>query len=101
PIHIDDVAACIVSAARRDWSGPNVMAIAGPTSLRLRDVAEAYASALRRTRLVLPIPIAPGIAILELAERAGLKLKLTSGMLRRLREDVMYPTAAMKTELGV
>lgn len=35
PIHVDDVAACLAAAVKRNWSGSHVIPIAGPKGNRV------------------------------------------------------------------
>jgi nucleoside-diphosphate-sugar epimerase len=101
PVHVDDVAACICAALRRSWEGAKVIPIAGPHPMQWRDVVRACVVSLGLSRLMLPVPLAPAIRLVALAEWTGLKLPLKSDVLRRFREDVNLPTAQMQSELGV
>jgi nucleoside-diphosphate-sugar epimerase len=101
PVHVDDVAACIYAAVRRPWEGANVIPVVGPKPIQWQDMARACIMCLDLSRIVLPVPLAPAIHLLALAEWIGLTLPLKSGVLRRFREDVNLPTALMQSELGI
>ncbi len=101
PVYVDDVAACIVAAAKRAWDGPHVIPVAGPAPMPWRDMVSACARATRRAPLLLPVPLGPVTGLLALIERTGLRLPVTAGMLHRFREDVCFSTSAMENELGV
>ena len=101
PVHVDDVAACIVAAVERGWDGPHVIPIAGPVPMPWREMARACVAELGCRRLLLPLPLGPAIALLDMIGRLGFKPPLDPDVLRRFREDVSLPTAAMQSELGV
>lgn len=99
PIHVDDVVACLHAAVRRDWHGPQVLAIAGP-KLTWRRMVALCAAAIGRHPPVVPVPAAPLVGALALANRLGLR-KLDANVIRRFREDVDVDLAGMIAALGV
>jgi nucleoside-diphosphate-sugar epimerase len=99
PIYIDDVVACLFAAARRDWRGGHVIPIAGPP-LTWRRMVEICAAAIGRHPPILPVPAAPLIGALALANRFGIGI-LDANVIRRFREDVDIPLAEMTAALGV
>jgi nucleoside-diphosphate-sugar epimerase len=101
PIHVDDLAACIVAAAKRAWTGPEVITVAGPAPIAWRQMVEACATSIGYSRPIIPLPLAPAIFALKLTERIGLKLPLSSGMLQRFQENACFPIERMQAELGV
>lgn len=101
PIHVDDVAACIVAAIERRWVGPEVIPIAGPAAISWREMAHACVDELGCRRLLLPLPLGPAIGLLSLIENLGVKPPLDANVLRRFREDVNLPIAAMQSELAI
>lgn len=101
PIHVEDVALCIVAAAMKDWQGPHAFAISGPTPMRWRDMAASCAAAMGHRRLMLPLPLSPVIAALQLIQRMGRKPPLDPNVLLRFREDVDFSPQDMQTQLGV
>ena len=99
PIHVDDVVACLLAAAKRHWAGPHVVAIAGP-KLTWRAMVAACAAAIGRHPPILPLPAAPLIGALALANALGFR-RLDANVIRRFREDVDVPLDAMTQTLGV
>ncbi|MDR3469822.1 MAG: hypothetical protein P4M07_28160 [Xanthobacteraceae bacterium] len=99
PIHVDDVVACLLAAAKRDWAGPHVVPIAGP-KLSWREMVVACAAAIGRHPPILPLPAAPLIGALALANTLGLR-RLDANVIRRFREDVDVPLDAMTRTLEV
>jgi nucleoside-diphosphate-sugar epimerase len=101
PIHVDDVAACIVAATERRWIGPHVIPIAGPAPMKWREMAVACMTELGYRRALLPLPLGPAIGLLALIQHAGFPPPLDPNVLRRFREDVSLPVAPMQSELGI
>jgi len=102
PIHAQDVVACILAALQQDWTGPNVVVIAGPEAVSYADFTRAIARAdginplrvvsLPAMLLMLGAAIArhvPGLPKVEAAE------------IRRLLEDKDFDIAPMQAILGV
>jgi len=100
PIHVDDVAECLVAAATRNWEGPHIVPICGPKPMRWRDMAALCAEALGRRIYMVPVPLAPAIAVLSIPRRMGFGW-LDPNILRRLREDVSFSPNEMIALLGV
>lgn len=101
PIHIEDAAACLLAAIRRNWAGPQVIAVAGPTAMAWRDMAGACMKAIGVRRLIVPVPLAPAIGAVRLLRSAGIRLPVDANVLRRFREDIDVPLASMREQLGV
>jgi len=101
PIHVDDLASCIVTAATRTWNGPHVITVAGPAPIEWRTMVAACAQLIGVRRPIIPLPLGPSIVILTAAERLGIKLPLDSRMLQRFRENATFSIAAMQAELLV
>lgn len=101
PIYVDDMVSSLVSAAQRDWNGPTLISVAGPRPFPWRVMIEECMAAAELRRLTFPVPLAPAIAVLKLAEKAGLPLPIESGVLERFRENTNVSISAMQSELGV
>jgi NADH dehydrogenase len=100
PIHIDDVAACLVAAVTRpDISGTPIV-IAGPQPMRYADMVRAVGAARGLRAWVLPVPALPiriGLASVgRFRPFAGI-----AGLVRRLLEDKDFDIAVMRERLGV
>ena len=101
PIHVNDAAASIAAAARRPWIGPSVIPIAGPEPMTWREMALICMRELGYRRPMLPLPLGLAIGVVSAMRAAGLPLPLDPDVLRRFREDVNIPIAAMVSELAV
>jgi uncharacterized protein YbjT (DUF2867 family) len=99
PIYVDDVVSCLLSAANRDWQGPNVVAIAGP-ALTWREMVTRCAAAVGRRSLVLPMPATPMVVALDYLNRLGIS-PVHPDVIRRFGEDVNIPLGAMTEQLGL
>jgi uncharacterized protein YbjT (DUF2867 family) len=102
PIHQDDVTACLLAALARDWSGPQVLDIAGPEPLPYRDFLRAVARAAGlRPPPVLPIPALPLRLMAPLSRLLPGLPRIGADEIRRLTEDKAFNIAAMRRELDV
>ncbi len=86
PIHIDDVVQGLFAAATKNWSGTNVIAIAGPP-LAWRDMVEICASAIHCSKQIVSVPALPIIVALSALNKIGVR-KIDANVVRRFREDV-------------
>jgi uncharacterized protein YbjT (DUF2867 family) len=89
PVHVDDLAAAIVSAAQRPISIQRAYDIAGPTPLALRDVVDEAAEAVGRRPLLVPLPLRATIAIARILERTG-RGPVRAEQIERLAEDKAF-----------
>jgi nucleoside-diphosphate-sugar epimerase len=102
PIHQEDVTACLLAALARDWSGPQVMNIAGPEALPYRDFLVAVARAARqKPPPILPIPALPLRLLAPLTRLLPGLPRIGADEIRRLTEDKAFSIALMQRELGV
>ncbi|HET9019140.1 MAG TPA: NADH-ubiquinone oxidoreductase, partial [Acetobacteraceae bacterium] len=102
PIHQDDVTRSILAALAIAWDGPRALVIAGPTPLSYADVVRAVAAAagLRPPRIV-PVPLAPLMALAPLTALLPGVPRVTTAEIRRLAEDKAFDIGAMSATLGV
>jgi nucleoside-diphosphate-sugar epimerase len=101
PIFVEDVALCIVAAAKRSWLGAHVVPLCGPVPMRWRDMAEQCMAVFGQRRPMLSIPLTLAIAMLEFARTIGIRPPLDPNVLRRFQEDVTFSPQRMQDELGV
>lgn len=101
PVYIDDMTSSLVAAARRDWHGPTLIPIAGPRPFLWREMVAECAATSGLRRVTLPVPLAPAIAVLKLAQRLGFPTPIEASVLERFRESTDLSIAAMQSELGV
>ncbi|WP_334140964.1 SDR family oxidoreductase [Rhabdothermincola sp.] len=100
PVHVEDLAAAIVTALGRPGAIGKIYDLAGPAPLTLREVIEqAYRAAGRRPR-VLPVPLAPAVAALRLYERLTPRPRLRAEQLERIEEDKAFDISAARRDLG-
>ena len=100
PIHIDDVAACLVAAIGRPEALGKPIVIAGPKAMRYGEMARSVAAARGLRVTLLPAPSAlvklAAFCAGRIASLAGL-----AGSMRRLLEDKSFDISAMRDRLGV
>jgi uncharacterized protein YbjT (DUF2867 family) len=100
PIHLDDVAACLVAALDRPQALGAPIVIAGPRAMPYRDMVRAVAAARGLPVTLLPVPSAPVRAAAWGAGRIGPLADLSRSVLRLL-EDKGFDISAMRERLGV
>ncbi len=102
PIHQDDLTACILSALRQGWAGPETLVVAGPRAMPYREFLDAVARAaglwpppgvnqpgrrlMARAPLTRALPFLPTIRAAEI---------------RRLLEDKAFDVTPMQARLGI
>jgi nucleoside-diphosphate-sugar epimerase len=102
PIHQDDLTACVLSALRQDWAGPEAIVVAGPRALRYNDFAAMVAHAAGvRPPPVLPIPGAALMALAPLTRLLPRVPRIRAAEVRRLLEDKAFDITPMRDRLGV
>jgi uncharacterized protein YbjT (DUF2867 family) len=100
PVHVDDLAAAIVSALDRPATVHRAYDVAGPEPLTLRAVIEDAAAAVGRKPRVVPLPLAPAVMVVKLYERLAPAPRLKSEQLARLAEDKAVDITAARSDLG-
>ena len=102
PIHQEDVTRCLIAAAARTNTAPEVTIIAGPTPLAYRDFcAEVARAAGIAPRPVLPIPAGLLMALSPLTRMLPFLPRIGADEIRRLTEDKAFDITAMRETLGV
>jgi nucleoside-diphosphate-sugar epimerase len=99
PVHVDDVAAAVVSAVQRPWSAAVALPLPGPTTLTWREMALQAAAAAGLRPLPLPVPVAPLIGLADLLKRFG--VPIDSHTMRRFRESIVLPAEPAAAALGL
>ncbi len=101
PIFVDDLVAAVVAAIERpECDGPPI-AVAGPEPITYRAMVETCARLLGRRVIVLPVPLAPLVALARLLEWVGVRLPLDAAELARAAEDKAYDVSDLSRRLGV
>ncbi|MFC0387499.1 NAD(P)H-binding protein [Muricoccus vinaceus] len=102
PVHQSDVTRALVSALRREWDGPRAVVVAGPEPLPYADFLRAVcrAAGFAAPRVV-PLPLAPLVALVPLLRIIPRLPRIRAAELRRLTEDKAFDTGPMRALLGV
>jgi uncharacterized protein YbjT (DUF2867 family) len=87
PIHVDDLAAAIVTALDRPASVYKAYNLGGPEPLTLRRVFEEAGDAVGRRPVLVPVPLGPIGGLMRLYERLTPSPRLKSEQVERLAED--------------
>lgn len=101
PVHVDDVADCLVAAYRRPeppW--PPVVA-AGPRPVSYRAFIEAIARAIGRRVRIIDVPAAMLMAMAPLTRLLPGLPAIDAAEVRRLLEDKAFDPTPMRRTLGV
>jgi nucleoside-diphosphate-sugar epimerase len=97
-VHVDDVCEAIARAIERDLTGALNVAEEAPRSFR--DVLRMAADRMGIRCLFVPLPFAPMLAVVRLAERAGLPTPLRSESLLGMRGLRAVPVADDLRRIG-
>jgi len=100
PIHVDDVAACVVEAVARRVSGRPIV-VAGPKAVTYADFCRAIGRACGRVPVIVPVPTALVHAGALIARLVPAAPRVTRAEIRRLTEDKNFSTDDMTARLGV
>jgi uncharacterized protein YbjT (DUF2867 family) len=100
PVHVADLAGAVLSAVERPETAGHCYDVAGPEPLTFADLLRAAAAAAGcRIRLV-PVPLAPVIALTRGYERASRKPRVRAEQWQRLAEDKAFSIADAARDLG-
>jgi uncharacterized protein YbjT (DUF2867 family) len=100
PVHVDDLAAAVVSAVEGAVSAGVAYDIAGPEPLTLRQIIDEAAAAIGRHPRLVPVPLKPAIAAARVYERIAAQPRLKAEQLERLAEDKAFDIRAARRDLG-
>jgi nucleoside-diphosphate-sugar epimerase len=99
PVHVEDVATAVASALASPATIGRAYNLSGDEALSLSALVGEVAAALRRRRLILPVPMAPivgALAVWNLLGRAPLKLE----QVRRIAENKNFDHEDAERDLG-
>ena len=99
PVHVDDVAAAVVSAVETDVAAGQAYDIAGPEALTLREVVEQAAAATGASPRLIPVPLTPLVAGARLYEAVAKRPRLRAEQLERLAEDKAFDIGPARADL--
>ena len=100
PVHVDDLAAAIVTALGRPESLHKAYDLAGPEPMTLRAVIQQAAAAIDRRPRLVSVPLGPAVAAVRLYERVAPSPRLKSEQLARLAEDKVVDIGPARADLG-
>lgn len=101
PIHVDDVAACVVAALERPESDGAPIVLAGPTPIPYARMVRECAVALGRRAILIPVPVRALALAAGAMARLGLKPPFDAKELTRAAEDKAFDVEPMRARLGV
>jgi uncharacterized protein YbjT (DUF2867 family) len=100
PVHVADVAAAVLAAVQRPAAVGALYNVAGPEPLPFAELLRTCARAVgSRTRLV-PVPLAPLVALARGYERLSRHPRIRAEQLLRLAEDKAFPVDDAIRDLG-
>lgn len=100
PVFVGDVAAAAVSAAFEDRCIGQEYNISGASPLTYNEVIGTIARLLKKRRAPIHLPSGMVIALLRVAELAGLRLPVKAEQVQRLNEDKDFSHADAKRDFG-
>lgn len=100
PVHLDDIACAIVTAAETRSCAGREYNMAGPEPLTLRQAVVEAAAALGRSPRLVAVPLAPVRTALQCYERVVRHPRLSVEQLQRLGEDKSFDISAAGRDLG-
>lgn len=100
PVHVDDLASCIIAALERPESAGKTYNIPGGSAHTLREIVSMTAELLGRRVITFPVPFALADIAVRAYERLARSPKLRREQILRLREDKSYDYSEAASELG-
>jgi uncharacterized protein YbjT (DUF2867 family) len=99
PVHVADVADAVLSAVERPAAPTRCYDIAGPEPLTFTELLRLSGAAVGSRVRVLPVPLAPVIALTRCYERAARRPKIRAEQWARLAEDKAFSIDAAARDL--
>jgi nucleoside-diphosphate-sugar epimerase len=100
PVHMDDLAACIVAALKTDMSIGRSYNVPGGSAHTLREIVAIISNILGKKPLIVSFPLHLAEAAAAVYEKLSRRPILQREQLQRLREDKQYDYADAARELG-
>ncbi|GEM_PF-127430 len=100
PVHVDDVAAAVVTALEAPHAVGRAYDVGGPEPLSLRQLVEDAGRAVGRRYRFVPVPLEPLVAAARLYERLAASPRIRAEQLERLAEDKAFDIGAAQRDLG-
>jgi uncharacterized protein YbjT (DUF2867 family) len=99
PVHVDDLAAAILSTVECTAAVGRTYHLAGPEPISFRRLLREAAEAVGRRVHLVPVPLGGCVAVLRLYQAASRRPKLKVEQLLRLAEDKAVDIAAARDDL--
>lgn len=100
PVHVEDLAAAIVTAIESEKTIAQAIDVPGPAPLSFRDLLLTTAAAVGRRPLLVPVPLRPTIAVLRGYEKLATSPRIKAEQLERLSEDKAFDVGPAQDLLG-
>jgi nucleoside-diphosphate-sugar epimerase len=99
PVHVADVAGALLTAVERSGTAGSCYDIAGPEPVTFAELLRVSAAAVGCRVRLLPVPLAPVIALTRCYERLSSRPKIRAEQWQRLAEDKAFPVDAARRDL--
>ena len=99
PVHVADLAAAVLTAVERPSAARRRYDVAGPEPMTFADVLRGSANAVGRRVHLVPVPLAPVIALTRGYERLSRRPMIRVEQWQRLAEDKAFPIEAAALDL--
>jgi uncharacterized protein YbjT (DUF2867 family) len=99
PVHVEDLAAAIVTSAERDVAIGQAYDVAGPSAISFRELLSETLSAVGRTPRFVPLPMGAARRVVGLFETAMTNPRLKVEQLDRLEEDKEFDISDARRDL--
>lgn len=99
PVHVDDLASAITAALARPSTSGQAYDVAGPEPLTFRQLVRESGEAVGRRPVLLPVPLRPTVAAVNLYERVSKRPRVRAEQLERLSEDKAFDIEPARTAL--
>lgn len=100
PVHVADVAAAVLAAVERPQAAARCYDVAGPAPLTFAELLRASAAAVGCPACLVPLPLAPVIALTMGYERISRRPRIRAEQWKRLAEDKAFSIDAAVQDLG-
>jgi uncharacterized protein YbjT (DUF2867 family) len=100
PVHAADLAGAVLTAAERPETAGRGYDVAGPEPLTFADLLRVAAAAVGCRVKLVPVPLAPVIALTRGYERVSRKPRIRAEQWERLAEDKAFPIDAAARDLA-
>ncbi len=100
PVHVDDLASCVVAALETPASAGKSYDVPGGTAHSLREIVAIISRELRKKALVVPFPLSLAAAAARAQEKLLPRPFIHREQIERLREDKRYDFSEATNDLG-